>query len=180
MENFGDRIDYWDVFNEITVDHLYHNAVSRWIHEKGRANAVRYTTKLVREINPHANLLYNDFNIWNQECERCVEETDSILHGICPKADPGNICLEINRREENVEIIIADDGVGMDHERLESLFNFKKDETVKTPKLRHIGLNNVAQRLEFIFPGKHQFRIESLSLIHICGFGETPLILWRL
>ena len=23
MENFGDRIDYWDVFNEITVDHLY-------------------------------------------------------------------------------------------------------------------------------------------------------------
>ena len=43
MENFGDRIDYWDVFNEITVDHLYHNAVSRWIHEKGRANAVRYT-----------------------------------------------------------------------------------------------------------------------------------------
>ena len=86
---------------------------------------------------------------------------NSILHGICPKADPGNICLEINRREENVEIIIADDGVGMDHERLESLFNFKKDETVKTPKLRHIGLNNVAQRLEFIFPGKHQFRIES-------------------
>lgn len=57
MENFGDRIDYWDVFNEITVDHLYHNAVSRWIHEKGRANAVRYTTKLVRKINPHANLL---------------------------------------------------------------------------------------------------------------------------
>ena len=50
---------------------------------------------------------------------------------------------------------------GMDHERLESLFNFKKDETVKTPKLRHIGLNNVAQRLEFIFPGKHQFRVES-------------------
>ena len=86
---------------------------------------------------------------------------NSILHGICPKADPGNIRLEINRREENVEIIIADDGVGMDHERLESLFNFKKDETVKTPKLRHIGLNNVAQRLEFIFPGKHQFRIES-------------------
>ena len=74
MENFGDRIDYWDVFNEITVDHLYHNAVSRWIHEKGRANAVRYTTKLVREINPHANLLYNDFNIWNQECEVLLEE----------------------------------------------------------------------------------------------------------
>ena len=34
MENFGDRIDYWDVFNEITVDHLYHNAVSRWITMK--------------------------------------------------------------------------------------------------------------------------------------------------
>ena len=62
---------------------------------------------------------------------------NSILHGICPKADPGNICLEINRREENVEIIIADDGVRMDHERLESLFNFRKGETVKTPKLRY-------------------------------------------
>ena len=46
---------------------------------------------------------------------------NSILHGICPKADPGNIRLEINRREENVEIIIADDGVGMDAARLEAL-----------------------------------------------------------
>ena len=78
-----------------------------------------------------------------------------------PKGGPGKIRRGLKRREENVEFIIADDGLGMEHDRLESLFNFKKEETVKTPKLRHIGLNNVAQRLEFIFPGKHQFRIES-------------------
>ena len=84
MENFGDRIDYWDVFNEITVDHLYHNAVSRWIHEKGRANAVRYTTKLVRRsiLMPISFIMisifgiksvrfcWKSFAIWGLNCKR--------------------------------------------------------------------------------------------------------------
>ena len=28
----------------------------------------------IREVNPNANLLYNDFNIWNKDCEALLEE----------------------------------------------------------------------------------------------------------
>lgn len=86
---------------------------------------------------------------------------NSILHGICPRMEPGNISLTLHRRGENVEIVITDDGVGMDQEKIDGLFSFQKNKAVEAPKMRHIGLNNVAQRLEFIFPGKHQFSVES-------------------
>ena len=74
MTEFGGQIDFWDAFNEITAAYLYDNPVSRWIYKKGKANAVRFVVDAIREVNPNANLLYNDFNIWNKDCEALLEE----------------------------------------------------------------------------------------------------------
>ena len=48
-----------------------------------------------------------------------------------------HISVTVGAEDGRCACTVTDDGVGMDHERLESLFNFKKDETVKTPKLRY-------------------------------------------
>ena len=89
---------------------------------------------------------------------------NSILHGICPKADPGNIRLEINRREENVEIIIADDGVGMDEEQVRIM-----QESLDDPEIGKVdangclsvGMKNVYDRIKLNCGKEYGFRIES-------------------
>ena len=41
MERFGDQIDYWDLFNEITVSQRFHNPVADWIESgKGKRGRV--------------------------------------------------------------------------------------------------------------------------------------------
>lgn len=69
MERFGDQIDYWDLFNEITVSQRFHNPVADWIEKVGKENAVEYAARCVYEVNPRANLLYNDFNVQPADME---------------------------------------------------------------------------------------------------------------
>lgn len=63
MERFGDRVDYWDLFNEITVSQRFHNPMTNWIERVGKADAIAYAANCVYEANPKAKLLYNDFNV---------------------------------------------------------------------------------------------------------------------
>lgn len=74
MAEFGDEIDFWDVFNEITVNYKYSNPMARWINKMGKANAVRRTAEMVRAVKPDANLLYNDFCIWEKDCDILLDE----------------------------------------------------------------------------------------------------------
>ena len=41
MERFGDQIDYWDLFNEITVSQRIHNPVADWIEKSGKGKRGR-------------------------------------------------------------------------------------------------------------------------------------------
>ena len=50
MERFGDQIDYWDLFNEITVSQRFHNPVADWIEKVGKENAVEYAARCVYEV----------------------------------------------------------------------------------------------------------------------------------
>jgi GH35 family endo-1,4-beta-xylanase len=74
MRAFGDDIDFWDLFNEITVAFQYANPMANWIHQQGKARAVRFAAEAVRRVKPDANLLYNDFYIWKPDCEVLLDE----------------------------------------------------------------------------------------------------------
>lgn len=67
MENYSDDFNFIDLANETTVNDRYPNPVSRWIKEFGPLNMLEFGTKLVRSYKTEANLLYNDWNVHQDE-----------------------------------------------------------------------------------------------------------------
>jgi len=60
---FQGRIDIWDVVNEATVSHQHNNTVGRWMKRDGAGRCVADSLRWAHSSNPHATLLYNDFNV---------------------------------------------------------------------------------------------------------------------
>jgi two-component system, sensor histidine kinase YesM len=73
---------------------------------------------------------------------------NSIVHGLEPKMGPGNIILTIREDNNNLIIIIKDDGIGIEVNKLDkimqSAFNNENDN-------RSIGIQNVIRRLYLIY-----------------------------
>lgn len=65
---------------------------------------------------------------------------NSIKHGLFPKPEGGTITLQTQVRDDDIEIIIMDDGVGYDVNEM------KKEESV--------GLDNVRFRLKYMVKGR--------------------------
>lgn len=87
---------------------------------------------------------------------------NSLIHGICTDEKPGNISLTMHRLESCMEIVIRDDGIGMDQSYADKLL-LSPDETEsdKRARVRPIGINNIAERLQHLFPHTHTFTIQS-------------------
>jgi len=95
---FQGRIDIWDVVNEATVSHRFENAVGRWIKANGAARCVGEAIRWAHSGNPHATLLYNDFNV-SPDFEKLVDglrEQDAPVHtlGIQSHMHKGTWTLE--------------------------------------------------------------------------------------
>ena len=69
---------------------------------------------------------------------------NAFKHGIAPKEEGGCVDIHIRHKDDALEIMVADDGVGMGPESLEALRN-----NLKNPPTtgEHIGVYNVAARL---------------------------------
>lgn len=63
VASFAGLIDTWDVVNEVTVSAKFDNGVGHWAQRDGGFGLVAQALRWAREANPHACLLYNDFNI---------------------------------------------------------------------------------------------------------------------
>lgn len=74
MARFGDTVEFWDVFNEITTMERYDNPISHWIEKVGKAGAVEFAAKCVYDVKPGANLLYNDYNLWPADMELLLRQ----------------------------------------------------------------------------------------------------------
>ncbi|MHA9738451.1 sensor histidine kinase [Robinsoniella peoriensis] len=87
---------------------------------------------------------------------------NSLIHGICTDEKPGNISLTMHRLDSCMEIVICDDGIGMDQSYADKLL-LSPDETEsdKRARVRPIGINNIAERLQHLFPHTHTFTIQS-------------------
>lgn len=85
---------------------------------------------------------------------------NACVHGIEHLEYPGRIEVTAKLVKERVHIRVADNGVGMDRDRLvELLTNIRRDHL--TPQDRHIGIKNGYDRLKWHFDGAFEFNIDS-------------------
>ncbi|WP_139905440.1 sensor histidine kinase [Clostridium thermarum] len=77
---------------------------------------------------------------------------NSIYHGIKPTGKKGRIFIGAYSKEAYIELIVSDDGIGMDEEKLKSLTK------EGTPG---IGLRGTIERLNIFYNGKSKFKIDS-------------------
>lgn len=77
---------------------------------------------------------------------------NSIYHGIKPKKARGNIFVGISLKDDYVEIIVFDDGVGMSNETLK---------TINDGITKGIGLKGTMERLFIFYNGKSKFEVRS-------------------
>lgn len=78
---------------------------------------------------------------------------NAICHGIEPYDGLGEIRITVNLIEEAIQIIVADSGVGLPQQEIERLNQEMRDSVIRENK--HIGLNNVNQRIVLAFGEKY-------------------------
>lgn len=84
---------------------------------------------------------------------------NAIFHGICPKNAKGTICLSASVGNGRLTITVADDGVGIEADKLAVIWHGKEES--RDSGLRHIGLANTRKRLDYFMGEGASLRIES-------------------
>jgi two-component system sensor histidine kinase YesM len=85
---------------------------------------------------------------------------NAIFHGICPKDENGTIKVSSFVEQDNLIIIIEDDGIGIEEELLTRIW--EKEDHIQSSGLRHIGMSNTKKRLDHLFGGLAAIYIESI------------------
>lgn len=82
---------------------------------------------------------------------------NSITHGILPKSEVGHISIKIQKLTDEIYVSISDDGIGIKEEELDKLVNLDS----KTFTSKHIGVQNVIDRIKLYYGETIDFTIES-------------------
>jgi two-component system LytT family sensor kinase len=90
---------------------------------------------------------------------------NSIKHGLSRKVGEGRITIRASHRAGHVVIEVADNGIGMPNDRLESTAE------------HGIGLRNVSERLQVIYGANCQLRLQSVAGEGTLARIEIPEIL---
>lgn len=94
---------------------------------------------------------------------------NSLKHGIIEKEGFGFIKIKISRQGDRVRLVIIDNGIGIQPERLAAIRQSLQDTDEQS---EHIGLMNTNKRLNLMYNANYQFRIQSKP-----GFGTVITIL---
>ena len=92
---------------------------------------------------------------------------NAIYHGIKYKETKGNLKIYARPVDGRVEIVVADDGIGMDEDVMEHIF----DEHRKEQKRNGVGVPNVQKRLKLQYGSEYGIRYESVK-----GVGTKAVI----
>lgn len=84
---------------------------------------------------------------------------NAIYHGIKYKETKGNLKIYAKPVDGRVEIVVADDGIGMDEDVMEHIF----DEHWKEQKRNGVGVPNVQKRLQLQYGSEYGIRYESVK-----------------
>ena len=96
---------------------------------------------------------------------------NAISHGIEPKGGAGTIRIVAGRTESgDVAITVSDDGVGMDSERIDEIFD--ENTADQSESFRKTGIRNVYKRIRYEFGSRY-----GLSVTSEQGCGTTVTIL---
>lgn len=82
---------------------------------------------------------------------------NAVKHGLSSREEGGNICIAISRDNGDLQVRVEDDGVGMQPQAVEGIFNKGRAESCE----RGVGLSNVNQRLEQIYGPQYGLMINS-------------------
>ena len=85
---------------------------------------------------------------------------NAVYHGIKQKNDKGLIKIKGLCDDNNIILIVSDDGIGIEKDALDEL-NKTLSETSFTNEKSHIGLSNVNQRIKIIFGDSYGLHVES-------------------
>ena len=89
---------------------------------------------------------------------------NALFHGVCLSDKKCSIRIAIKKITSNegnkIKIQIEDDGIGMQEEVLKNCFQQRKVDT-NTNQTRGIGLNNIKERLIFLYGANQQINIDS-------------------
>jgi len=86
---------------------------------------------------------------------------NAYIHRISDYEDGGKISLFVKRREKEVEIVVEDNGKGIEEEKLKLIAEGKEKSNVSHGHTTGIGLNNVIHRLKVFFGREDVFSIYS-------------------
>lgn len=82
---------------------------------------------------------------------------NSVFHGLEESVDPGHVTTDISLKEGRIEIVVEDDGIGMDEDTLEAVREMLKNPAENSS----IGLSNIVQRLRLFYGDDYTFTIDS-------------------
>lgn len=105
---------------------------------------------------------------------------NSVKHGLRPKTGAGRIAIYVKKKEDSLEVVVMDNGVGMSEEQVESI---RKLLTSDQPGKRNhanwesIGIKNVYDRIRLLFGPAYGFEISSYEGIGTIVKYRLPVIL---
>ena len=89
---------------------------------------------------------------------------NAYVHGIKPKQGSGSIMIEAHRKEDNLEITVMDNGVGMDQDSIDKILRLLEGDApgIKNQyNWQSIGLKNVHDRIRYLYGENHGIQITS-------------------
>ena len=82
---------------------------------------------------------------------------NSVFHGLEESLDPGTVSTKVSMSGDRIEIVVEDNGVGMDEDTLEAV-----REMIDNPgDSASIGLSNIVQRLRLFYDDDYQITVDS-------------------
>lgn len=119
---------------------------------------LRFGDRVNYELQVEEGLRLADYKILPLLLQPIVE--NAILHGLEDSDRNGKIVVDISADEENLYIIIRDNGAGMSEEELQKV---RKKLKVKNPELKtSIGLYNINERIKLCYGEDYGIQIESV------------------
>ena len=85
---------------------------------------------------------------------------NSVIHGLEVLERKGYVAVRAYRREDEVWVVVADNGTGMDEKTLNAIKNPREEGKKLSGHSTGIGIRNVINRLKLYY-GKDVFQIES-------------------
>lgn len=116
-----------------------------------------------------------DYKIPKLTIQPLVE--NSFQHGIRPKRGPGYILVRVQKEQEYVHIMVADNGKGISDETICELINPHSNTQTKS-----LGLRGTIQRLKLIYETAFCYEIKNRKLAEVHFYIDSKVLgetLWR-